>query len=100
MGAFLTALSLLALSLSSLANAYPSDIVLSPALRMRRDSPYVNVIPQQNVSLHYQSLNSSYIEAQLEASMKFPSVLLENISSLTKVDCSATGVELTFGNSD
>lgn len=36
--------------------------------------------------------------AQINATMKHPSVLLEDIDSVTKVDYSAKSVNVTFGN--
>lgn len=53
--------------------------------------------PRTNVSLAYEGVNDT--NALVHASMKYPSVLLENIEALSGVRCSATGVVLTFNNS-
>jgi hypothetical protein len=38
------------------------------------------------------------MQAEVNATMKSPSILLEDIDSITKVDCSATSVDITFDN--
>ncbi|KAH8591208.1 hypothetical protein B0O99DRAFT_663765 [Bisporella sp. PMI_857] len=71
-----------------------------------RDSRYLvslfsiieSIIPQTNVTLRYASVNETEMTAWVNATMKYPSVLLEDIDSITKVDCSTSSVDITFGN--
>ncbi|KAK0117527.1 hypothetical protein ONS95_011867 [Cadophora gregata] len=57
------------------------------------------IAPQTNITLGYSSINvTDQMTATIRATMKMPSVLLEDIDSIASVDCSATSVAVKFGN--
>jgi len=59
------------------------------------------VRPSRNVTFHYGSHDAGAEESVIDVAhvMKYPSVMLEDIDAITKVDCSASSVALTFSNS-
>jgi hypothetical protein len=64
----------------------------------RHDIAYV--IPQANVPLYYGSNLTASASVNINHTMKYPTVLLEQIASIVSVDCSDTSVAMTFNNSD
>ena len=66
----------------------------------KRDEANSTIAPQSNVTLYFASSDtaSSNIVAELNATMKYPSVLLEDITSVTGVDCSTSSVSITFSD--
>ncbi|KAE9371250.1 hypothetical protein N431DRAFT_467441 [Stipitochalara longipes BDJ] len=61
----------------------------------KRDTTITST-PSTNVTLLYQSNEVNPIIAEVNATMKYPSVLLEDIESISAVDCSTTSVDITF----
>jgi hypothetical protein len=49
-----------------------------------------------NVTLFYQSVSTEIMSALINATMKHLSILLEDISSIETVDCSASSVNILF----
>jgi hypothetical protein len=77
-------------------------IVFSPALIHHTDRHDLSHIhPASNVSLHYASntTTSENTNINVTHTMKYPAVLLEQIASVTRVDCSADSVAVTFNDS-
>ncbi|KAH7371897.1 hypothetical protein BKA64DRAFT_715388 [Cadophora sp. MPI-SDFR-AT-0126] len=66
----------------------------------KRDEADSPIIPQNNVTLYFASSDTatSNIVAELNATMKHPSVLLEDISAVTDVKCSTSSVKITFSD--
>ncbi|OHE98582.1 hypothetical protein CORC01_06033 [Colletotrichum orchidophilum] len=94
-----TLLAFQALFGSSLAAALPSKAILRPILRRQTSVPAVPLgpakfTPKINVTLPYEGPNAA--NALVRATMKQPAVLLENIDTITDIECSATGVVLKF----
>jgi hypothetical protein len=58
-----------------------------------------NVFPQANVSLFYGSNLTTTSSVNVNHTMKYPTVLLEQIASIITVDCSADSVVMTFNDS-
>ncbi|PYI00745.1 hypothetical protein BO78DRAFT_329298 [Aspergillus sclerotiicarbonarius CBS 121057] len=63
---------------------------------MRRDTGSDSLLPQYNISLYYQAGRQSSAAAHVDAEMKLPTVVLDNINSISNVDCSTDTVEITF----
>jgi hypothetical protein len=59
-----------------------------------------HVVPQAIVSLHYGSNLTAAASVKINHTMKYPTVVLEQIASIVSVDCSNTSVAMTFNNSD
>ena len=57
-----------------------------------------HVVPQANVSLFYDS-NTTTGAIHVNHKMKYPTVLLEQIASITNVDCSSDALAITFNDS-
>ncbi|PVH79543.1 hypothetical protein DL98DRAFT_460787 [Cadophora sp. DSE1049] len=66
----------------------------------KRDEANSTITPQSNVTLYFASSDTaaSNIVAELNATMKYPSVLLEDITSVTDVNCSSSSVAITFSD--
>jgi hypothetical protein len=79
---------------------YPGgSVTLGPVSNPSSDpSDLNNIVPKSNLTLHYGSNDTSTPDsnAQISVQMKMPSVMLEDISSVQSVDCSETGVTITF----
>ena len=58
------------------------------------------VVPQTQVSLHYGSNLTTSATVNVTHTMKYPTVVLEQIASIVSVECSSTSVAMTFNNSD
>jgi hypothetical protein len=58
------------------------------------------VVPQANVSLYYGSNLTTSASININHTMKYPTIILEQIASIVNVDCSETSVAMTFNNSD
>lgn len=58
------------------------------------------VVPQANVSLYYGSNITTSASVNINHTMKYPTVVLEQIASIISVDCSNTSVAMTFNNSN
>jgi hypothetical protein len=58
------------------------------------------VVPQAQVSLHYGSNLTTSATVNVTHTMKYPTVVLEQIASIVAVDCSSTSVAMTFNDSD
>ncbi|KAH7323501.1 hypothetical protein BKA65DRAFT_567242 [Rhexocercosporidium sp. MPI-PUGE-AT-0058] len=57
------------------------------------------IAPKTDIILQYASVNATEeMTASINAVMKYPSVLLEEIDSVSKVDCSADSVAITFSD--
>ncbi|KKK19006.1 hypothetical protein ARAM_001471 [Aspergillus rambellii] len=78
---------------SALVSAHPA---LHPAIR--RDSTSADIKPTSEISLYYQSVNSSSLGALVQADLQIPSVVLENIQDLSSVVCSTESVTITFNS--
>ena len=57
------------------------------------------VVPQGSVSLYYGSNITTSASVNINHTMKYPTVVLEQIASIISVDCSNTSVAITFNNS-
>ena len=57
------------------------------------------VVPQGNVSLYYGSNITTSASVNINHTMKYPTIVLEQIASIISVDCSNTSVAMTFNNS-
>ncbi len=68
--------------------------VLNPDVNVHNIS---NVVPATNVTLLY-AANTTDAAVSVSHIMKYPSILLEEIASITDVTCSATEVVFTFSN--
>lgn len=73
--------------------------VLTPGLAPGAD-PYdsANVVPQANVSLYYGSNSTPTASINVQNAMKYPTVLLEQIASITSVNCSVDSVVMIFND--
>lgn len=58
-----------------------------------------HVVPQANVSLYYGSNLTASASVSISHTMKYPTIILEQIASIISVDCSDTSVAMTFNNS-
>jgi hypothetical protein len=58
-----------------------------------------HVVPQANVSLYYGSNLTASASVNISHTMKYPTIILEQIASIISVDCSDTSVAMTFNNS-
>jgi hypothetical protein len=75
------------------------EATLSPVLSPSVDtSDNVNIVPSADVSLHYGVGQASLVNISL--SMNYPSVLLEEIDTVTDVTCTASSVVVTFNSSE
>ena len=79
-------------------NLSKSSAAAFPDLTSRQKSGS-SVTPQASVILRYESISSLAMLAQVNATMKVPSVLLEDIASVTHVDCADSYVAVTFSES-
>jgi hypothetical protein len=59
-----------------------------------------SVVPKAQVSLHYRSNLTTSATVNVTHTMKYPTVVLEQIASIVTVDCSSTSVAMTFNDSD
>lgn len=62
-----------------------------------QDNAYI--VPQKNISLFYASNITTGGSLVVNHSMIFPTVLLEQIASISNVDCTADSVAVTFNDS-
>ncbi|EAW11021.1 putative isoamyl alcohol oxidase [Aspergillus clavatus NRRL 1] len=100
MASSLVRLSLTAAALCSVSiSAHPVSDYLYPSIT-RRDGNAKDIQPASQVSLSYQSVESSLIEAVVHADLHLPSVLLEGIRDLTSVACTPDSVIITFTSRD
>ncbi|PYH91403.1 hypothetical protein BO71DRAFT_401409 [Aspergillus ellipticus CBS 707.79] len=65
---------------------------------LRRDTAASGIEPQYNVSLYYEAASSSSCAAVVNARMKVPTVVLEDISSISSVDCTTDAVEIVYSS--
>jgi hypothetical protein len=80
---------------------YNPSTVFTPALAPGVDAHSLTyVIPQTNVSLFYSSNVTEAASIRVSHTMRYPTVLLEQIASVINVDCSNTSVVVTFNNTD
>lgn len=64
--------------------------------RFDRHDP-TNVVPSKNTSSYY-SANSTSGSMVVNNTMKYPTVVLEDIASIINVDCTADSVTVTFND--
>ncbi|KAH7381060.1 hypothetical protein BKA64DRAFT_685577 [Cadophora sp. MPI-SDFR-AT-0126] len=84
-------LSVIASSLSAASSVQNAAAV--PASKVQP------IVPQTNITLGYSSINvTDQMSALIQATMKLPSVLLEDIDSISSVDCSTDSVAVKFAN--
>jgi hypothetical protein len=79
-----------------------SAAIFAPALMPHSDRHDVaHVRPSTSISLHYASNKSvvSNTNINVTHTMKYPSVILENIASVVDVSCSTDSVAVTFNDS-
>ncbi|RDW74903.1 hypothetical protein BP6252_06045 [Coleophoma cylindrospora] len=77
----------------------PADSIYKRASVGASKRQVAGIMPSNNVTLDYKYINSSTVLlAQVNATMKHPSVLLEDIPSVTKVDYDAGSVNITFAD--
>lgn len=62
-----------------------------------QDNAYI--VPQQNVSLYYASNITTDASLVVNHTLTLPAVLLEQIASISNVDCTASSVAVTFNDS-
>src|SRR5438552_4043319 len=69
----------------------------APMPNIDRHDP-THLIPSKAISLHYQTNSTTAANPKVNVThtMKYPSVLLEQIASVTNVHCSANSVAVTF----
>jgi hypothetical protein len=80
---------------------YNPPNVFAPALAPGIDTHSLTyVVPQTNVSLFYGSNVTETASTRVNHTMRYPTVLLEQIASVISVDCSNTSVVVTFNNTD
>ena len=80
---------------------YNPPQVFAPALAPGIDTHSLTyIIPQTNVSLFYGSNVTETASIRVNHTMRYPTVLLEQIASVISVDCSNTSVVVTFNNTD
>ncbi|RAK95872.1 uncharacterized protein BO80DRAFT_505902 [Aspergillus ibericus CBS 121593] len=84
-----------AMALPTVLGSVEPAHVLHP-VRMRRDTGSDGVQPSYNISLYYQAGSQSSAAAHVDAQMKLPTVVLDNINSISTVDCSTDTVEITY----
>jgi len=73
--------------------------VFTPVLHPGVDTHSLSqLIPQTNVSLIYGSNTTVGSSIQINQTMRYPTVLLEQIASIISVDCSADSVAITFND--
>ncbi|OLN85848.1 hypothetical protein CCHL11_09934 [Colletotrichum chlorophyti] len=94
-----TLLAIQALLGSALSAALPSTTVFRPVQRRQDSVPAVPLgpakfTPKTNVTLPYEGLNNT--NALVRAMMKRPSVLLEDINTISDIQCSENDVVLKF----
>lgn len=82
-----------------LSAALPSKTILRPVQKRQDSVPAIPLgpakfTPKTNVTLPYEGLNAT--NALVRAMMKQPAIMLENIETITDVQCSDTGVVLKF----
>jgi len=60
-----------------------------------------NVYPATNVSLHYAGSTTSAHDTNINVThiMKYPSILLESIASVSNVECTTSSVTISFNDS-
>ncbi|KAF2707256.1 hypothetical protein K504DRAFT_458697 [Pleomassaria siparia CBS 279.74] len=95
---------------ASTPSASSPSIILTPikSSPLADDSSLLNVLskrathaslkPKTNVTLNYAASGDVLMVAQINVAMAHPSILLEDIDTVTAVDCSANSVDVTFGN--
>jgi hypothetical protein len=92
LAAFLAAI---ALPLVTALDTIVFEPILDPTVDL---SNLTNVVPTSNITLNYWPVtpadNTSLISISLQ--MKHPAVLLEQIASISNVDCSPSSVSITF----
>jgi hypothetical protein len=88
------ALAILAASVVNAQNSSATTLcpVLDPDVDVNSLS---NIALSSNVGLHYGS-SSTVTPSNITLQMQYPTVLLEQIASISAVDCSATNVTVTF----
>ncbi|WYZ33829.1 hypothetical protein EsH8_I_000105 [Colletotrichum jinshuiense] len=94
-----TYLALQAMVGCGLSAALPSKTILRPVQKRQDSVPAIPLgpakfTPKTNVTLPYEGLNAT--NALVRAMMKQPAIMLENIETITDVQCSDTGVVLKF----
>ncbi|CAL3972648.1 unnamed protein product [Diplocarpon coronariae] len=57
-----------------------------------------SLLPKKDVSLHYEQDYADNSHMDVNHKMKYPTILLEEIASITKVDCTADSVTVTFND--
>ncbi|KAK6583213.1 hypothetical protein PZA11_004289 [Diplocarpon coronariae] len=57
-----------------------------------------SLLPKKDVSLHYEQDYADNSHMDVNYKMKYPTILLEEIASITKVDCTADSVTVTFND--
>jgi hypothetical protein len=97
-------LAFFALLVSSSADAQRDNRArkrLGPVLRPGSNpSDLTNIVPQKHVVLNYGANSNSPASSLVNVtlSMKYPTVLLEEISSVANVDCTNSSVAVTFSS--
>ncbi|PWY71013.1 hypothetical protein BO70DRAFT_389752 [Aspergillus heteromorphus CBS 117.55] len=71
---------------------------LYPSPQRRATTLSESIAPAYNVSLYYAATNSS-AAATLNAQMKLPTVVLDDISTISSVECTDSDVSITFSSS-
>jgi len=96
--------AILAVATSVVSTAYatvPATIFApAPMLNKDRHDP-AEVQPSTTASLHYASnlTNNQDSNINITHTMKYPTVILENVASVVSVDCDAVSVAVTFNDS-
>lgn len=88
-------LAVIALPLVTALDTIVFEPILDPTVDLTN---LTNVVPTSNITLNYWPVtpadNTSLISISLQ--MKHPAVLLEQIASISNVDCSPSSVSITF----
>ncbi|KAK2005046.1 hypothetical protein LX36DRAFT_705922 [Colletotrichum falcatum] len=89
------ALVTLALAAAAGANAANTTTVLRPVQRsgFNRKEP-ANAVPSNDITLNYGAADNSLVSVAL--SMKYPSVVLEEVAAVASVSCAQTSITVTF----
>lgn len=71
-----------------------------PVLNPHIDTANISFVhPQANITMYYASNLTAASSMKINHTMKYPTVMLEQIAAVTLVDCTADSVAVTFNDS-
>ena len=62
------------------------------------DVSQTGIAPEKDITLYYQAASQPLTAATVDAQMKLPTVVLEEITTISSVSCSAEAVEVVFAS--